>query len=241
MATCRRIAERGAPSSNTAKVHTRVPSTPSTRPKIEWLTRLGGAAWLCLGGCAAPPPSLTTAADRATEAAQQTSEYVIGPGDRLSIFVYDNPQLSVANLPVRPDGRISTPLVPDVVAAGQTPSALAKSLAERLKTYVRDPNVTVMVLDFLGPYNRQVRVIGEAAEPQALPYREHMTLLDVMIQTKGLTRFAAGNSAVIVRKLPKDGLTRIPVRLSDLIKDGDISQNVEMQPGDTLVIPQSWF
>jgi polysaccharide biosynthesis/export protein len=193
-----------------------------------------------LVACGTQPAGQITAATRAEELAQQTAEYVIGPGDRLNIFVYDNPQLSVT-VPVRPDGRISSPLVPDVIAAGQTPTGLANALTEQLKKYVKDPNVTVMVQDFIGPFDRPVRVIGEAAEPQAIAYREHMTVLDVMIVTKGLTRFAAGNSAVIVRRLPDGRQVRVPAHLSDLIKDGDISQNVEMQPGDTLIIPQTWF
>jgi len=166
---------------------------------------------------------------------------VIGPGDKLNIFVYDNPQLSVSDLPVRPDGRISIPLVPDVVAAGQTPASLGRILAQRLEKYEKDANVTVIVREFVGPFDRQIRVIGEATDPQAIAYREHMTVLDVMIQTKGLTRFAAGNRSVIVRNVNGGPPSRIDVRLSDLIKDGDLSQNVEMQPGDTLIIPQSWF
>jgi polysaccharide export outer membrane protein len=192
---------------------------------------------LLLAGCAATPPATGSAAP---SAAVETAEYIIGPGDRLSIFVYDNPQLTV-ELPVRPDGRISVPLVPDVGAAGKTSAELAQVLTERLKTYVKDPVVTVMVRDFVGPFNRQIRVIGEAADPLAIAYREHMTVLDVMIMTKGLTRFAAGNRAVIVRTGPDHEVTRVNVRLSDLIKDGDITQNVEMQPGDTLIIPQTWF
>ncbi len=176
----------------------------------------------------------------AASASDVTSTYVIGPGDKLSVFVYGEPTLTVSDLPVRPDGRISTPLADDVVAAGKTPEQLSQELANRLRKYIRDPNVTVMVHDFVGPFDRQVRVIGEAADPQAIPYRAHMTVLDVMIQTKGLTRFAAGNSAVIIRRGPH-GEERIPVHLGDLMKDGDISQNVEMQPGDTLIIPQSWF
>jgi polysaccharide export outer membrane protein len=170
-----------------------------------------------------------------------TSEYVIGPGDHLTVFVYDNPQLCVTDLPVRPDGRVSTPLVPDVTAAGKTPAELASTLTDRLKKYVKDPNVTIMVRDFIGPFDRQIRVIGEAADPQAIAYSEHMTVLDVMIRTKGLTRFADGNDSVIVRTVPGHGTTQLRVHLSDLIKDGDISQNVEMQPGDTLIIPQTWF
>jgi polysaccharide export outer membrane protein len=166
--------------------------------------------------------------------------YMIGPGDQLSVFVYQSPQLSVPNLAVRPDGRISLPLIPDISAAGKTPTVLAKDIEDRLKDYVKQPNVSVIVSGFVGPLDRQIRVIGEATEPLAIPYRDKMTVLDVMIQTKGLTRYAAGNSSVIVRQV---GGTRqtLKVRLSDLLRDGDIDQNVAMLPGDTLIIPQSWF
>jgi polysaccharide biosynthesis/export protein len=142
---------------------------------------------------------------------------------------------------VRPDGRISTPLIEDIMAAGKTPTQLAREIEERLKKYIQDPNVTVIVRSFIGPFDRQIRVLGEATDPSAIPYRDHMTLLDVMIATKGLTKYAAGNRAEIVRRDPDGKTTTIRVKLSDLIKDGDISQNVEMQPGDTLIIPQSWF
>jgi polysaccharide export outer membrane protein len=212
------------------------------------------AALVLLAGCAdrtaAPPPQTTattaTTADAAAPAGQagDAGSYVIGSGDQLRIFVYDAPQLSI-DVPVRPDGRISTPLIPEIVAAGKTPRQLSQDITERLKEFVNEPNVTVIVSSFVGPLNRQIRIIGEAAEPQAIPYRDHLTVLDVMIQTKGLTRYAAGNRAIIVRRVTdKQGGDRqesIPVRLSDLLKDGDISQNVEMQPGDTLIIPQSWF
>ena len=166
--------------------------------------------------------------------------YQIGPGDSLSVFVYQSPQLSVGDLLVRPDGRISLPLIPDIVAAGKTPTQLSTDIEGRLKEFVRQPNVSVMVRGFQGPLDRQIRVIGEATEPLALPYRQGMTVLDVMIQTKGLTRYAAGNSAVIVRDIAGKRQD-IKVRLSDLIKDGDIEQNVAMLPGDTLIIPQSYF
>ncbi len=168
-------------------------------------------------------------------------DYVIGAGDSLSIFVYRNPDLSEGGVAVRPDGRISTPLIEDIVAAGKTPTKLAREIEEKLKKFIQDPNVTVIVRGFIGPPDRQVRVIGEATDPIAIPYREHMTLLDVMIATKGLTRYAAGNRAVIVRPDPGGKTETIHVHLSDLIKDGDISQNIEMSPGDTLIIPQSWF
>lgn len=169
-----------------------------------------------------------------------STPYVIGPGDQLSIFVYQSPQLSTPNLPVRPDGRISMPLIPDIVAAGKTPTVLAKDIEGRLKEYVKEPNVSVIVGGFVGPLDRQIRVIGEATEPLAIPYRDQMTVLDVMIQTKGLTRFAAGNRAVIVRRVGDQRQT-IRVRLSDLLRDGDVDQNVAMLPGDTLIIPQSFF
>lgn len=169
-----------------------------------------------------------------------STPYVIGPGDQLSIFVYQSPQLSTPNLPVRPDGRISMPLIPDIVAAGKTPTVLAKDIEARLKEYVKEPNVSVIVGSFVGPLDRQIRVIGEATEPLAIPYRDGMTVLDVMIQTKGLTRFASGNRAVIVRRVGNERQT-LRVRLSDLLRDGDVDQNMAMLPGDTLIIPQSYF
>jgi polysaccharide biosynthesis/export protein len=210
---------------------------------------LAGLAALGLAGCAdgpfapggwfgppAPPPPKLGAAP--------TGEYVIGPGDQLGVFVYDSPQLS-ADVPVRPDGRISTPLIQNVVAAGKTPTELGKEMEGLLKEYIKDPRVTIIVRGFVGPLDRQVRVIGEAADPLAVPYREHMTVLDVMIASHGLTRYAAGNRAVIIRrgkdKNGHDTQETIPVRLSDLMRDGDISQNVELMPGDTLIIPQTWF
>ncbi len=206
--------------------------------------RVGAAALiasaLCLPGAASAAPADAGVASAAPAAGEPGGQYIIGPGDVLSIFVYQAPPLSVTELPVRPDGRISVPLVHDVMAAGKTPTELGSDIAAALKKYVNEPNVTVMVRNFQGPSDRQVKVIGEATDPQAIPYRENMSLLDVMIATKGLTKFAAGNRAVIVRKTP-DGEKRIRVHLSDLIKDGDIKQNLMMQPGDTLIIPQSFF
>jgi polysaccharide export outer membrane protein len=201
---------------------------------------LAALAVMLLPGCgtmfhpAEPQPeSLTTVPTSNTP-------YLIGPGDSLSVFVYQSPALSAASLTVRPDGRISLPLIPDIIAAGKTPTALSKDIEDRLMEYVKEPNVSVMVSGFQGPLNRQIRVIGEATEPLAIPYRDGMTLLDVMIQTKGLTRYASGNSAVIVRDVAGKR-QKITVRLSDLIKDGDIDQNVAMLPGDMLIIPQSYF
>ncbi len=202
-------------------------------------------ALLCaasVAACAARPATPVDAEAAAGAARSVAPDYVIGPGDTLNVFVYRSPELGASGLPVRPDGRISLPLVPDIEAAGRTPTQLARDIEERLKKYVIEPNVTVMVRSFVGPPNRQIRVIGEAAQPMALPYREGMTVLDVLIETKGLTRYAAGNRAEIIRR-ERDGAPPqvIRVRLSDLMNEGDIAQDVPMRPGDTLVIPRSWF
>ena len=218
-------------------------SRPATRSLNATLPCFGAAFAIAasLAGCGPPPPAVTAAGTEAPVSAAQP--YVIGPGDHLGIFVYDQPQLSETDLPVRPDGRISTPLVADVEAAGKTPSQLGAILTERLSQYVRTPKVTVLVRDFVGAFDQQIRVVGAATEPLAIPYRAQMTVLDVLIQTKGLTRFAAGNNAVIIRRDDSPGRPahRIAVRLSDLVKNGDITQNIAMRPGDTLIIPESWF
>jgi polysaccharide export outer membrane protein len=217
---------------------------------VKFFVRIGAlvlllAAFGPLTGCSGPPKGGTEVAPMKTDPGlvgdASSDEYIIGAGDQLSIFVYRNPDLSEPGVAVRPDGRISTPLIEDIMAAGKKPKELARELETKLAKFIQDPNVTVIVRSFIGPPDRQVRVIGEATEPTAIPYREHMTLLDVMIATKGLTKYASGNRAVIVRVDPDGKRRSINVKLADLIKDGDISQNIEMQPGDTLIIPQSWF
>lgn len=170
---------------------------------------------------------------------QAAPDYIIGPGDNVNIFVWQQPDLSVT-VPVRPDGRITTPLAEDVAAAGKTPTQLARDMEQVLSAFVRDPVVTVIVSGIVGPYSQQIRVIGQAANPQAIPYRENMTVLDVMIAVGGLTDFAAGNRASIVRVV--NGETRqFGVRLNDLVNRGDISANAQMLPGDILVIPETRF
>lgn len=164
--------------------------------------------------------------------------YVIGAGDNLNIIVWRNPELSMT-VPVRPDGKISTPLVDEMMAQGKNSAELARDLEKVLGKYVRDPIVTVIVTNFVGPYSETIRVIGEATKPQILPYKQKMTLLDVMIAVGGLTDFAAGNSATILRGA--DGGKQYSVRLKDLVRRGDTSANVEMRPGDILIIPQSFF
>ena len=168
-----------------------------------------------------------------------SAEYRIGPGNNLNIFVWRNPELTVT-VPVRPDGRVSIPLVEDVVAIGKTPTSLAREYEKRLAKYIREPLVTVIVEGFVGPIPDQVRVIGEAAKPSSLPYRADMTVLDAMIAVGGLTRYAAGNDSVIVRNV-SGTQTTYTVHLRDLLRDGDISSNVALQPGDILIIPQRLF
>ncbi|SFM24027.1 polysaccharide export outer membrane protein [Ectothiorhodospira mobilis] len=186
-----------------------------------------------LGGCASHLPPLEDIDY------EEDPDYIIGPGDNLNIFVWGQPELSMS-VPVRPDGRITTPLIEDVQAANKTPTELARDMEEVLQVYVRDPVVTVIVTGFRGPYDQQIRVVGEATNPQAIPYNEHMTLLDVMIAVGGMTEFAAGNRASIVRKV--NGETeQYQVRLDDLIRDGDIEANAPVYPGDILIIPESWF
>jgi polysaccharide export outer membrane protein len=209
------------------------------KPAILILAALMGCVPLL--ACSTGVHRETAATVPAVPARTDTSEYVIGSGDELSVFVYQSPELSEREVTVRPDGKISIPLVQDIQAAGSTPPELAHAISERLKGYVKNPNVTVIVRGFVGPFDRQIKVVGEATDPKAIPYRNGMSVLDVMIDTKGLTKYAAGNRAVIVRRDSSGKEQEIRVRLSDLIKDGDMTQNVRMQPGDTLIIPQSWF
>ncbi len=164
--------------------------------------------------------------------------YKIGALDTLNIQVWRNPELS-STVTVRPDGRISSPLVEDLVAAGRSPAELAREIEKALAKFIRDPVVTVLVSGFQGVYSEQIRIVGEATRPQAVPYRQDMTVLDVMIQAGGLTDFADGNGAVLVRGA--EGGKQYRIRLKDLLKRGDISANVPVRPGDVVIIPQSWF
>lgn len=210
--------------------------------RIETRTFLRIGAWLMaaavftlqLGGCASgsghpPAPRKAQTPDH---------RYKIGPLDTLNVVVWRNPELSGA-VTVRPDGRISTPLVSDVLAAGKSPSDLAQEIQQELSRVIRDPVVTVVVSGFQGNLNELIRIVGEATRPQAVSFRQDMTLLDVMIQAGGLTDFADGNGAVLVRG--SEGGKQYSVRLKDLLKRGDISANVDVKPGDIIIVPQSWF
>jgi polysaccharide biosynthesis/export protein len=193
------------------------------------------SAVLVIVGCHNAPP-LPPAPPAS---ALPSNEYIIGPGDKLSIFVWRNPELSIG-VDVRPDGRLSIPLVEDVVAIGKTPTQLARELEQRLSKYIKEPVVTVIAQGFVGPFNEQVRVIGEASQPRALPYRTDMTVLDAMIEVGGLTRYAAGDDSLIVRTVGGKQ-SSYSVHLDSLIRDGDVSSNVALQPGDILIIPQRLF
>jgi polysaccharide export outer membrane protein len=188
-----------------------------------------------LTGCAQNPVS-----GGMTDAGVTDYVYTIAPGDRLDIFVWRNPDVSVSNTPVLPDGRISTPLVEEMQASGKSTVQLARDLEQVLSKVIADPYVTVSVVNIVGGYAQQIRVVGEAVTPSAIPYRNDMTLLDVIIAVGGLTEFAAGNKASIVRTV--DGTqTQFNVRLEDLLKRGDLGANRRVLPGDILIIPESLF
>ena len=191
------------------------------------------AATLALAGCATPVPPSSAAL------APINPDYLIGPGDNVTVTVWRNPEVS-GSVPVRPDGKITTPLVEDLPAAGKTSTQLARDIEAALAKFIQQPVVTVIVTNFVGNYGDQIRVIGQAARPQALAYRRDMSLMDVLITVGGITEFAAGNKANIIRNV--DGKQeKIVVRLDDLIRNGDISANMPMRPGDVLVIPESFF
>lgn len=189
-------------------------------------------------GCSTP--SLPTATIHQSNTVDISSyKYLIGAGDVLNIFVWRNPEVS-GTFVVRPDGMITTSLVEDIPVSGKTPTELARTIEEILSTYLRDPIVTVTVNSFVGPFSEQIRVIGEASQPQAINYTQNMTLLDVMIQVGGLTEFADGNDAKLVRIVDGKQM-QYEININDLLKDGEISANVDVLPGDIIVIPETWF
>jgi polysaccharide export outer membrane protein len=207
---------------------------------VSLFRRLGGKA-LVLATVAAALASCEggTEAPELTSTAGQEQLYKIGPGDMLKVFVWGNPGLS-DTVPVRPDGRISIPLIEDLEVANKTPTEAGRLIEGKLAAFVEDPLVTVIVTEFVGPFEGTVRVVGEAAEPKSIPYRAEMSLLDVMIEVGGLTEFAAGNQATLIRRTDGEQ-NEYRVRVDDLLRDGDIGANVQMQPGDVLIIPESFF
>ncbi len=197
---------------------------------------LGFLAILFLFGCEGPSETLSSAG---IVPAPVAPTYIIGPLDTVNVFVWRNPELS-AGATVRPDGVVTLPLVEEMVAAGKTPVQLARDIEQALSTYVVDPIVSVSVGGFNGPFDQQIRIVGEATTPQAIPYRTEMTVLDVMIAVGGVTEFAAANKTALIRR--ENGTQKTyRVRIDDLLKDGDISANVYVAPGDILIIPESFF
>ena len=203
--------------------------------RLQLAALMCAAAAMVLGACA----TNLGIPQESGESPQAMMDYLIGAGDGLSVNVWRNPEVS-ANVTVRPDGKITTPLVEDLQASGKTPAQLAGDIRTVLSKFIQEPVVTVTVTSFVGMYSQQIRVIGQAAKPQALSYREGMSLMDVIIAVGGITEFAAGNRASIVRNVDGEQV-KIPARLKDLIKNGDLSANIAMRPGDILVIPESFF
>jgi polysaccharide biosynthesis/export protein len=203
------------------------------------MQKISVSALACLLGVLAGAPALAAGAQTpAAQAAAQSPDYIIGPGDELEVFVWQNPDLT-ATVPVRPDGKISTPLDSDMVAVGKTPSQLAHAIEVKLSEYVRSPHVNVIVIKPDSVFS-QVKVIGQVLRPQAIAYRDGMTVLDAVLAVGGLTDYAAGNRARIVRMV--NGVEKdIPVRLNALVNGGDMSQNLPLKPGDVLVVPESRF
>ena len=205
---------------------------------MSWFLKImAGVVLLALAGCAHQSGPAVEA--NSAEALQGVADYVIAPGDQLNVFVWKNPELSVS-IPVRPDGRISIPLVQDVQAAGKSSKVLADDVKAALMRYVKDPVVTVIVQSTQGSGGNRVVVIGAVAQPRAIPYRAGLTLLDVMVEVGGLKEFAAGNRARLIRKTTS-GVTETPLKLSDLLEDGDQAANIALQPGDVIRIPERWF
>jgi polysaccharide export outer membrane protein len=198
---------------------------------LGWLTLS-----LLIVGCASTPTPAPTPAP--TEAKAPESNYIIGPGDTLEVFVWRNQELSVT-VPVRPDGKISTPLVEDMVAVGKTPPQLARDMEKVLSLYVREPKVNIIVTTAASAFSL-VKVVGQVQKPSALPYREGMRVLDAILAVGGLTQFASGNRARIVR-MENGKQTIIHVKVADLVNNGDVQQNALLKPGDVLVVPQSIF
>ncbi len=192
-----------------------------------------------LTACAPGPANTMVPSNATSTVSANDANYLIGPGDQLEIFVWRNPDVSVS-VPVRPDGKVSTPLVEDLQAAGKSPSTLARDIEAVLAEYIKSPVVTVIVKGFVGNFGDQIRVVGEASQPQAVPFRQNLTLLDVLIEVGGLTDLAAGRRAKIIRRINGE-LIEIKVRPDLLLDNGDLSANILLQPGDILIIPEARF
>src|SRR5512139_1643760 len=194
-------------------------------------------AVVAMAGCSSTP----TYPPAPAQTGKYDWSYLLGPGDSVQVFVWRNPEVS-GTFPIRPDGKMTMNLIEDLQASGKTPTQLARDIEKALSKYIQEPIVTVIVAGGIGPYNQQVRVLGEASKPQAMAYHEGMSLVDVMIAAGGLSDFADGNKAYISRIAKEDGeRVQLGVRLEDLLRGGDSTANVEIRPGDVLVIPETLF
>ena len=206
---------------------------------VRFATLVGALSGvLMMTGCATRSSDLPEL-PQASGDAQFSTRYRIAPGDSVQIFVWRNPEVSTT-VPVRPDGLLSAPLLEEVPAAGKTPAELARDLEAELSTYLRDPLVTVIVNGFVGTFSEQIRILGEAANPRSMLYRDSMTVLDVLVQTGGLTQYADGNNSILLRRVDGE-MVEYRLRLDDLAQTGDISANIDMRPGDIVIVPEAWF
>ena len=210
--------------------------------RLHSLLAAGLIAGLPLAGCATAPvaPELPPASFAAGEEAPG-EQYIIGPLDELTVFVWRNPELG-AKVQVRPDGRITTPLIADLPAVGKTPAQLSEDIKGRLTRYIQDPLVSVIVEKFNGTFSQQIRVVGATEKPASLPYRANMTLLDAMIAVGGLSEYASGDRATLIRRDRTTGTEQeYRLRIAQLLKRGDRRANVKLEPGDVIIIPESAF
>lgn len=213
-------------------------------PNFRISTLLAGSAVaaMTLSGCATGGGAELPAASFVSMQEGPGEEYVIGPLDQLTIHVWRNPELGAEKIQVRPDGRITTPLVTDMPAVGKTPSMLAEDIRLQLSQYIEEPLVSVIVTEFAGTFSQQVRIVGATEKPASIPFRANMTVLDAMIAVGGLSEFAAGNRARLIRFDKQAGRQReFALRLGDLLRKGDSKANVMLQPGDVIIIPESMF
>ena len=212
----------------------------SVSPKIKAIFTVTACA-LSLTACATGGGNSLPAASFAEADAKPGENYIIGPLDELTVFVWRNPELG-AKVQVRPDGRITTPLITDLPAAGKTPARLAEDIKDRLTQYIEEPLVSVMIDKFQGTFAQQIRVVGATAKPASLPYRANMTLLDAMIEVGGLSEYAAGDRARLIRQDRQSGRqVEYDLRIARLLKKGDTRANVKLEPGDVIIIPESMF
>lgn len=212
-------------------------------PKMPPFTRLVGVlfATATLAACGAGGPELPSASYVGAQS-EPSEEYIIGPLDQITIHVWRNPELSAEDIQVRPDGRITIPLVRDMPAVGKTATQLQNDIRDELVQYIEQPIVSVIVNEFNSTFDQQIRVVGSTEQPSSLPYRANMTVLDAMIAVGGLSEFASGNRAKLLRIDRESGeQAEYRLRLADLLKRGDASANVMLRPGDTIIIPESRF